>query len=119
MTNIGGHLSQSKEYRDIFDDILHLVKVKNAFNKYFFLFIVHDLLQIGETLHEAGLDRQEANLFMIACNSMISGIRDILFRKLDRLDTAKKQRKLNIIEMDWIRFVLCCRICLWNMFGAL
>ena len=80
---------------------------------------MNNILKVGESLQEAGLDRKEANVFLIACNSMIAGIRESLFRKLDRLDKAKKQRKINIIEMDWIRFVLCCRICLWNMFDVL
>ena len=75
--------------------------------------------QVGESLQETGLDRHEANRFLIACNSMIAGIKETLLRKMDRLENSKKQRKINTLEMDWIRFVLCCRICLWNMYDVL
>ena len=78
-------------------------------------------IQVGESLQEMGLDREEANAFLIACNTLVAGIKESLLRKLDRQhDTnTKKQRKINMMELDWIRFVLCCRVCLWNMFDVL
>jgi len=98
LTNICGHLSQSKEYRDMYDDVLNIV---------------------GESLQEGGLDKYEANGVLIACNAMIAGIKEPLLKKMDRVENSKKQRKINTIEMEWVRFMLCCRVCLWNMFDVL
>jgi hypothetical protein len=35
LTSIGGHLSQSKEYRDIYDDILNIVSFCYGFPLYY------------------------------------------------------------------------------------
>ena len=86
---IGANLSQTREYRDFFEDIL---------------------TKVAEPLEEAGLSLADMNAFLICCASVIKAIPEshrtsslsASTAKVDKLDRKK----------DWARFVLCCRLVL-------
>jgi hypothetical protein len=150
---IGGNLSHSREYRDLFEDIV--VKVLRNHSS---LPLTNFLPQIGEPLHdELGLNRSDMNRLLIHCNSLVSTTQEMFLKKFssslgrDSMTSqsstptaagatagqgmnpgsgghsqsggpAQQQRKLfekklRNIDKDWIRFVTCCRICLWNFYA--
>mmetsp|Transcript_14905 Transcript_14905/g.22423 ORF Transcript_14905/g.22423 Transcript_14905/m.22423 type:complete len:453 (+) Transcript_14905:20-1378(+) len=107
LVSIGGHLSQSREYRDLFEDIAH---------------------KIGEPLEEARLTREESNVFLIHCSTIITGTKDLIMRRLgagrestgsgggSAFSRATTERKISVMDNEWLRFVTCCRFCLWNLY---
>lgn len=52
---IGSQLSQTREYRDLFEDVL---------------------TRIGEPLEEAGMSKDNINDFLVACGCFLDGIID-------------------------------------------
>lgn len=95
MISIGGNLSNAREFRDIFEDIV---------------------TKIGEPLHEVGLNRAEAILVL---DSFTDG--NIFSSALRRRTGSESSLVTNTPGsfglIDWIRFVTCCKLCLGQLYG--
>ena len=83
---IGANLSQSREYRAIFEDML--AKVAEPL------------------LHDVGLNREQIGIFLLCSSHLTDALPDPAVAR-----TAATVRKLNLIRRkDWLRFVLCTRL---------
>lgn len=91
-----------------------------------------NLLQIGEPLDEAGLTFTEVNKYLTCCNGLLSAHAESLSRKNERIHESfqrverSPQRiagppglQYGSIELDWVRFVTCVRLCLAQLYFGL
>jgi hypothetical protein len=86
-------------------------------------------------LQEAGLNQMEANIFLLHCNDAIYAVSDMVSRRSERtgsisgskqnIDTLSRKNlqayasnNSTGIEIEWIRFITCCRVCLWHLFSS-
>lgn len=83
---IGANLSQTREYRDFFEDIL---------------------TKVAEPLEEAGLSLSDMNTFLICCAGVIRAIPET--HRVSSLSAPTKFDKIDR-KKDWSRFLLCVRL---------
>ena len=102
LIQIGANLSQTREYRDLFEDIL---------------------CKVAEPLLEAGLSFSEINHFMICCieisNDMTTSImrhrRDSFASDTSQANMKTGISKSELIKLDWVRFLAFIRLCLQEL----
>mmetsp|Transcript_30546 Transcript_30546/g.31082 ORF Transcript_30546/g.31082 Transcript_30546/m.31082 type:complete len:115 (+) Transcript_30546:298-642(+) len=84
---LGSNLSQSREFRDLFEDIM---------------------TKIGESLEEVGLTLSEICVFLRCCSLSLSVLEGV------RVGGSVRVAE---IRNEWTRFVTCCRLCLVQLFS--
>jgi hypothetical protein len=90
---IGSNLSQTREFKDMFVDII---------------------TRVGEPLEEAGLSIQEINMFMLSCNLLVRATMENSRKNYSpELCSIISFKNCNVDKIkDWVRYVSCCRLCL-------
>lgn len=88
LMQIGANLSQSKEYRDLFEDILE---------------------KVHEPLREAGLDIEDCRRLLICSNEMVKALPSTSASVRGGGQGNRSKRR------DWARFLLCCRMILLEL----
>ena len=85
LMQIGANLSQSKEYRDLFED-------------------VHE--KVYEPLKDTGLDIEDCSRLLICGNEMVKALPTANASGRGGGQANRSKRR------DWARFILCCRLIL-------
>lgn len=131
---IGSNLSQTKEFRDLFEDII--TKVKQCFYP-FFLHVFTDtlmFLQIAEPLEECGVTGNEMGQILSACYYVVQDIPDSgrvgasarASETSSRLIAAagetaplsmksQSQSRAQQLRAEWLRFVTFCQMTLGEL----
>jgi len=99
LMQIGANLSQSKEYRDFFEDVL---------------------TKVAEPLEEAGLTLNDMRSFLTSCSVLVRAIPDThRISTLTQSSTMASQgsaRKDTVDRRkDWARFVFCVKLVLFEL----
>lgn len=128
LMQIGSCLSQTSEFRDLFEDLLS---------------------KIVEPLEEHGLTAAEIHSFLICCNEMIQAYPEEVIRNYlastrpssnsissntsagsanetsksesqstKSMDIASKRTKGTSLRKDWLRFLICCRLCIMELMNG-
>ena len=106
LMQIGGHLSQTREYRDMLEDIL---------------------TKIVEPLEEATLNNADIQIFLICCSQVPKAFLDNVRTQVNNVSrtesgtatesttnytTVKKASKNEQLKMDFLRFIAFSRLCI-------
>lgn len=112
LMQIGGHLSQTREFRDMLEDFL---------------------TKIVEPLEEASLTPQEIHIFLVCCSNIVKcfpGSRTALSNTTQSMHSSspnkpdfsapnivglKKISKNEQLRIDWLRFVTFSRLCIMQL----
>jgi hypothetical protein len=97
LIQIGANLSQTREYRDFFEDIVE---------------------KIAEPLEEAGFSIQDMGVFLGSCYYVAADISSEIKVPTTRSDISWRSdglTKTESLKKDWLRFVVCCRLCLLQL----
>lgn len=89
LMQIGANLSQSKEYRDLFEDILD---------------------KVHEPLKEIGLDLEDCSRLLVCSNEMVKALPTSGSTNARSGGQGNKSKR-----RDWARFLLCCRLILLEL----
>ena len=92
---IGANLSQSREYRDFFEDVL---------------------TKVVEPLEEFGLSLSEIVAFLSSCSTLVKAIPSL--HRISNLTTSSGKRERLDLKRDWSRFLLCCRFVVEELFSS-
>jgi len=92
---IGANLSQSREYRDFFEDVL---------------------TKVVEPLEEFGLSLAEMVVFLSSCSTLVKAIPSL--HRISNLTTSSGKRERLDLKRDWSRFLLCCRFVVEELFST-
>ncbi len=89
LMQIGANLSQSKEFRDLFEDILD---------------------KVHEPLKEMGLDLEDCSRFLICSNELVKALPATASTNSRSGGQGSRSKR-----RDWARFLLCCRLVLLEL----
>ena len=107
---IGGHLSQTREFRDIFEDIL---------------------TKVVEYLEEASLTPTEINIFLVCCAKVpkafpenyrtlqsfiaVTDSRKMSDTSLSHITNFRNVTRTEQLRIDWLRFLTFSRLCITQL----